>query len=315
MALEWLVIVNPNAGRRKGERDWLKIASLLTEAGFHFKNIFTQHRNHAMHETVKHIENGHKKIIVVGGDGTLNEVVNGVFKQKHFEPLDITIGMIPVGTGNDWCRMFNVPYNNYKGAVEIIKRGNTFVHDACKVRYFENGKKIIRYFINMAGMGYDAVVAQKTNKQKEEGKGGAFSYAMNIFSSLFDYQNMTTTVEIDGEQYDYNVFSISVGINKYNGGGMKQSPKAIPNDGLLNVVVVTKVTKMEVIRHAKKLYDGSHLSLPQVKHFTCKKAAVRSEGELRLETDGESIGLSPFEFEIVPASLNMLIGDVKPEEW
>lgn len=315
MALEWLVIVNPNAGRRKGERDWLKIASLLTQYGFYFKNVFTQHRNHAMYETVKHIENGHKKIIVVGGDGTLNEVVNGVFKQKHFETTDISIGMIPVGTGNDWCRMFNIPYNDYDEAIRIIKREESFIHDACKVRFYEKEKKVIRYFLNMAGMGYDAIVAQKTNRQKDEGRGSAFGYAINIFSSLFDYQNMTTTVEIDGEKKDYNVFSISIGINKYNGGGMKQSPEAIPNDGLLNVVVITKVTKMEVIRHAKKLFDGSHLSLPQVKHFTCNNVAVYSEGELRLETDGESLGLSPFEFETVPAGLNMIVGDIKPEEW
>jgi len=91
---EWFVIVNPNAGRRKGEKDWLEIARLMNEAGIRFTNVFTEHPNHAVRIARKHIEAGFRKIIVVGGDGTLNEVVNGIYTQKRLPPAEITLAMI-----------------------------------------------------------------------------------------------------------------------------------------------------------------------------------------------------------------------------
>ena len=185
MATEWFVIVNPNAGKRKGQQDWLTIARLLTEAGIDYINIFTEHRDHAMHLAHKYIEKGFRNIIVVGGDGTLNEVVNGIFTQSTIEPTEIRLGMIPVGTGNDWCRMYHIS-NDYKEAIDAIATGNEFLQDAGSVRYFNSlGIEKTRYFINMAGMGFDALVAKKTNRQKDQGKGGTFSYFINIFSSLF----------------------------------------------------------------------------------------------------------------------------------
>ena len=146
---EWFVIVNPNAGRRKGEKDWLEIAGHLTKAGIKFTNVFTEHKNHAVNLTRKYIEAGYKNIIVVGGDGTLNEVVNAVFLQKQYSSTDITLAMIPVGTGNDWCRMFGIPLN-YKQAIGFITRGKTFVQDAGKVTFHSSDDLLkTRYFINI----------------------------------------------------------------------------------------------------------------------------------------------------------------------
>lgn len=98
---QWLVIVNPNAGRRKIERDWPEISALLSEAGFRFTSVFTECRNHAITLAEEHINRGFRDIIVVGGDGTMNEVVNGIFLQKSCPTTEITLGMVMVGTGND----------------------------------------------------------------------------------------------------------------------------------------------------------------------------------------------------------------------
>ena len=103
--MEWFVIVNPNAGKRKGEKDWLEIAAQLTAAGIEYASVFTEHRGHAVVLTRKYVENGYRNIIVVGGDGTLNEVVNGIFTQAHVPCEKITLAIIPVGAGNDWCRV------------------------------------------------------------------------------------------------------------------------------------------------------------------------------------------------------------------
>ncbi|NVO19510.1 MAG: diacylglycerol kinase family lipid kinase [Bacteroidetes bacterium] len=308
MATEWFIIVNPNAGKRKGQHDWLNIAKLLNEAGIEFINIFTEHRDHAMHLAQKYIEKGFRNIIVVGGDGTLNEVVNGIFTQSHVAPSEIRLAMIPVGTGNDWCRMYNIS-NDYKEAINTIVNGKEFVQDAGSVKYFTSlGMEKTRYFINMAGMGFDALVAKKTNRQKEQGKGGALSYFVNIFSSLFYYKFTRTSIKLDDQSIQHEVFSMSVGICQFNGGGMKQAPNAKPDDGLFDLTIIKPIGKFKVIRNVVKLFDGSFTRLPEVSTYISSKINILSETPMYLEVDGESLGHTPFEFVIIPRSLRIITG-------
>jgi YegS/Rv2252/BmrU family lipid kinase len=307
MKQEWFVIVNPNAGRRKGEKDWKKITGLLVEHDITFISVFTEHRNHAVKLAKKYIESGFKNIIVVGGDGTFNEVVNGVFSQHKYHPTEITLGLIPVGTGNDWGRMFNIP-SKYEEAIRVIAGEKTFIQDVGKVTYVNSDASHIRYFVNVTGMGYDALVAEKTNKQKDEGKGGPLSYLLNIFTSLFSYQNKEYEVIVDGKKIRGDVFSMNVGICKYNGGGMMQLPFAVADDGLLDLTVINKIGKFKVIRSVRRLYDGSFTKIPQVRTYQGKTISVNALSPLYLEVDGESLGHSPFFFEIIPKSLKVIIG-------
>lgn len=304
---DWLVIVNPNAGLRKAEKDWKQISSLLVKNEIPFKSIFTEHRDHAVWLSKRFIEAGFRKIIVVGGDGTFNETVNGIFSQQRLIPTEITLGMIPVGTGNDWARMFHVPFQ-YTAAIKVIKNGKTFIQDVGKVVYHDSDRQLERYFVNMTGMGFDAMVAEKTNKQKEMGKGGPLSYFYNIFTSLFSFQNTHYEILVDDQKIRGQVFSLNVGICKYNGGGMMQLPFADPADGLMDVTIINKIGRLKVIRNVKKLYDGSFTKLPQVKTYQGKKVSVVSVRKLFLEADGESLGHSPFSFDILPQSLRVIIG-------
>lgn len=306
--MEWFVIVNPNAGKRKGEKDWLQIASELNAAGIQFTNVFTEHRNHAVNLTRKYIENGYRNLIVVGGDGTLNEVVNGIFTQHHIPPSEITLAMIPVGTGNDWCRMFNIP-GDYKQAVKLILKHKIFTQDTGTIKYISNeGKEVTRFFINMAGMGFDALVAQKTNKQKDMGKSNPLSYVVNIFSSLFSYSVTEVTILLEQEKIVTDLFSMSVGICQYNGGGMKQAPEALPDDGLFDLTIIRPVGKFKIIRNILKLFDGSFTHMPEVSTYRSSKIIIHSDPPMYLEADGESLGHTPFVFNILPQSLNVISG-------
>ncbi|MGE5384160.1 MAG: diacylglycerol/lipid kinase family protein [Omnitrophica WOR_2 bacterium] len=305
---DWFVIVNPNAGRRRGEKDWLEIARLITEAGLDFTSVFTDAPNHAVKLARKYIEAGFRKIIVVGGDGTLNEVINGIFSQHKYAPDEIIIAMIPVGTGNDWGRSFNIP-EGYKEAVDIIAKGKTFRQDVGKVVYTTASNQKTRYFINMAGMGFDAMVAKKTNKQKQLGKGGPLSYLVNLFTSLIAFKPVITRLLIDGKPVDEDIFSMSIAICQFNGGGMKQAPQAIPDDGLFDITIITRVTRMTVIRNVAKLYDGSFVKLRQVKQFRGQIVKIESDPELYLETDGESLGHTPMTFEIMPRCVTVITGN------
>ncbi len=305
---EWFVIVNPNAGRRKGEKDWLEIARLMNEAGLSFTNVFTKHPNHAVRLARKHIEAGFRKIIVVGGDGTLNEVVNGVYTQKKYPPESIILAMIPVGTGNDWGRSFNIP-SGYKEAIDVIALGKTRLQDVGKVTYMYKNLQKHRHFINMAGLGFDAMVAKRTNKVKQEGKSGPFSYLISLFASLISYKATTARVKVDGQELKAGVFTMSVAICRFNGGGMMQAPNAIPDDGLFDVTVITRVSRLLVIRSVKKLYDGSFLKLPQVKTFRGAKVEIEAELPMFLETDGESLGHTPMQFEVIPLGITIVAGN------
>ena len=305
---DWFVIVNPNAGRRKGEKDWLEIAFLLHDAGLEFTNIFTEHPNHAVKLARKYVEAGFKKIIVVGGDGTLNEVVNGVFTQNKYPTKDIILAMIPVGTGNDWGRSFNIP-TDYKKAIEVIARQKVRVQDVGKVQFMNQGLPKQRHFINMAGLGFDAMVAKRTNKVKREGKSGPFSYLISLFTSLISYNHKKVKIKMDDAEFKADVFTMSVAICRFNGGGMMQAPNAIPDDGLFDVTVITRLSRLLVIRSVKKLYDGSFLKMPQVKTFRSQKVEIESDPPMYVETDGESMGHTPMSFEVVPLSIQVVVGD------
>lgn len=307
-AESWLIIVNPNAGVKKGARDWPDIEKHLLDSGLHFEVVFTEHRNHADQITRESIGRGFRNFAVTGGDGTMNEVLNGIFSQNSISTKEIVLGMIPVGTGNDWCRTFSIPFS-YAEAIQLLKKKKTQLQDVGKVQFFIDNKPANRYFMNVAGMGYDALVANKTNLSKEKGKGGSLIYFYYIFAGLFQYRFLEAVVEIDDQLvFKGDLFSMNVGICKYNGGGMKQVPFAIPDDGLFDVTLIRKAPKWMVIRHAQKLFDGSHINLRFISTFRGKTIRIRSLDRIFLEADGESLGHSPFLYEILPGSLKVVSG-------
>ncbi|HNU78634.1 MAG: diacylglycerol kinase family protein [Prolixibacteraceae bacterium] len=309
---KWFVIVNPNAGKQKGKHDWKRISGLLYSAGIEYQSHFTEHRGHAIVLAREYISAGYRKIIVVGGDGTLNEVVNGIFTQSAVAPAEIILGMIPVGTGNDWCRMFSIP-GDYHKAIAMIKREKIFIQDVGLLEYANgSGNKELRYFVNIAGMGFDALVLEKTNKDKEKGKGSPLMYMINIFTSLFSFRTTRTKIKIDGDDFSPEVFSMTAAIGKFNGGGLKQAPEAVADDGLFDLTIIRPISKFKVIRNVMNLMDGSFTKLPEVSSFKTANIQIESVPDLYAEADGESLGHTPFRFSLLPSALRIIRGE--PEQ-
>jgi YegS/Rv2252/BmrU family lipid kinase len=304
---EWLVIVNPNAGNGKGKKDWEKISILLKNKALPFNVKFTERKGHAIQLTLEGISTGYRKIITVGGDGTLNEVVNGVFLSKGCSSTDISIALIPVGTGNDWGRMFGIPLN-YEKAISIIGENKLMLHDVGLLSFYDGAEKKERYFINIAGLGFESVVVKRTNYQKDKGHGGKLIYFYNLLISLISYKNTKADIIIDDEKISANVFSLNVGNGRYCGGGMRQTPRALPDDGLLDVTIIKGMGKFEIIRNLKILYDGTILQHPKIDGYKCKNIKVSSESVMYAEADGESLGQTPVEFSIIPESINVVYG-------
>ncbi|MCD6200591.1 MAG: diacylglycerol kinase family lipid kinase [Bacteroidales bacterium] len=304
----WYIIINPNAGKRRGSKDWHLIARLLGEAGISFEPIFTEHKHHAIDLTRKAIARGWHKFVVVGGDGTMNEVVNGIMEQEDMEPSEITLGMISIGTGNDWARMFGIP-SDYAGAVETLARKRTFLQDAGIVRYYQQGLCYKRYFINIAGLGFDAIVVQKANLKKDKGKSGIMVYMRTLLTALTSYRHTRTTLNIDGREFSDDVFTISIGIGKYSGGGIMQTPDAIADDGYFDVTIIRKIGKMDIIRHFRMLFNGRLPEHPKVTTCRARKILIDSVPEIHLEVDGESLGHSPIEIEILKKRIRVVAGE------
>ncbi|MFO7934658.1 MAG: diacylglycerol kinase family lipid kinase [Bacteroidales bacterium] len=304
----WIVIVNRTAGSGKTGREWPLIESLLHRHGIAFEPFYTNRRLHASVIARNKIQEGYSKIIVVGGDGTMNEVINGVFAQNRLRTDEVMLGMISVGTGNDWARMFNIP-SDYEQAVLTIKKQKTFIQDAGLVRYLKNGKEWKRYFVNIAGMGFGARVVERTNRMKDRGRNGPMLYFYNIFYSLLRYRSLVARISIDGTTFKRKIFLMNVGIGKYNGGGMIPVPHAIADDGLYSITLIRRMGRLNVIANIKRLYDGSITEHSKVETYTARSVLIEGPALLKIETDGESLGHGPLQFQIIPRSVRIISGE------
>jgi YegS/Rv2252/BmrU family lipid kinase len=302
---EWFAIVNPNAGNGKGKKDWNRISDILVKNDITFNVKTTQRKGQATEFTRELIAGGCRKIISIGGDGTLNEIVNGIFTQDHCPTTEIILSLIPVGTGNDWGRMFGIPLV-YEGAVQVIKEGKLMLHDIGVISYFNGEEKAKTYFINIAGLGFEAVVVRKTNKQKDKGMSNKAIYFYNLLSSLITYRNTPVDITIDEKTSRAKVFSINVGNGRYCGGGMRQTPDALPDDGLFDITVIKEMGKIEIIKSLQLLYDGTIMSHPKVYGYRSNNLKVTSDSLLYIEADGESLGHTPVEFSIIPSAVNII---------
>lgn len=305
----WIAIINMTAGGGKTKRDWPSISQILQKEGIQYEPFFTERRMHASIIARNKIREGYSKIIVVGGDGTMNEVINGVFAQRRIHTTEVMLGMISVGTGNDWAKTFNIP-SSYEGAVQTIKQQKTFIQDAGLVNYVRNGKQWNRYFVNIAGMGFGARVAERSNHMKEKGKSGSLLYIYNLVYSLIGYRSKKAVLEIDGQSYNRTIFALNVGIGKYNGGGMMQVPTAIPNDGLYSIILIKKAGKLNVLANMRKLYNGNIVKHRKVETYKAKTILIDGASQLKLETDGESLGHGPVRFQIIPRSVTVISGEM-----
>ena len=308
---KWLVVVNPKASVGKSEKDWPMIKQTLINEGIEFDDVLTEYPRHAI-EIVRNaiVKQGYRKFIAVGGDGTNNEVINGIFTQDVVPTTEITMAALPIGTGNDWSRHFDIPLE-YDKVVKIIKAGYTFAHDIGKLTYYNDGDPKIRYFLNAAGTGLDEMVCSSTNSMKQQGKGGTIRYLISLVKCILTYKITHIQIEIDGELvFDDGILSVSIGNCRFNGGGMMTMPNAIPDDGLLDVTVIKHVSIFKFAANVKNLYDGTFINkINEVKTFRGKNIKIVSfpPHSLMVETEGENLNNSPFEFEILPKSINMVI--------
>ncbi|MFN8208311.1 MAG: diacylglycerol kinase family protein [Bacteroidales bacterium] len=304
---DWMVIVNPNAGSGKGGKLWPSISKMLLHEGFAFIPRFTTAPLEATRFIMEAAEAGTRKFIIVGGDGTFHEAANGILLQKVVAPSELLLAVLPVGTGNDWSRMYEIPANPHQ-AVNIILKDQEYIQDVCRVSYSTDTGKQNRFFINLAGIGFDAEVVRRTNLSKQKGTGGKLLYFWHLLAALISLKTTEIHVRPDEGERIGKFFSISIGLCRYKGGGMMTAPQAIPNDGLLDVTLISAMGRLEIIRSLPLLFNGKIGTHKKVSLLRTKSAEVSSDDRVYLEADGELLGFTPVNFELIPSALRILVG-------
>lgn len=302
----WKVILNPNAGSGRGGREWDEISNLLSAAGIQFSSSISSHKYNSIDLVRQAYREGYRKFIAVGGDGTIHEIVSGIMSMDRSDP-DVLLAVIPVGTGNDWGREWGVT-TDHRQAVDIIAKGHTKVQDLAEVVSVRNGKEITRFMANIGGLGFDANVCFKVDGYKDAGKTGSSLYVRGLLRAFFGYTNKRFRIVVDGNTiYEGKVFSTAFGIGRYSGGGMLQTPEALPDDGLLDITVIKKIPKLKVIFNIKKLYTGDIYSIKQVIHAKGKEVHVESLPFAKVEVDGEAVGFTPVTVTMMPQALRIVV--------
>lgn len=298
------------ASSGKARRKWPEIQKALNEGLPGYEARFTEAPGHAATLTIEALGQGFRKIAAVGGDGTVNEIVNAIMRQQDVPTDQVTMGQVPVGTGNDLGRTLGIPSKSTE-AVALLRSGKARLLDVGRVTYAEKGEARERFFLNVAGMGYDAFVGEAVNAKKAQGKGGAMAYLSALVSCLMRYKSIPISVTADDYKEDTRLFSLVVGNCKYNGGGMKQAPDAQPDDGYLDLTIIRNLSKMAVVANVPRLFSGKFVKHRKVSTHRARNIRITGKTPVMLETDGEVIGTGPAEFSIRPGSLRFICSSSK----
>lgn len=306
---EWQVFLNRNAMRCRSSEYWKTVEEQLELAQVPFTCHYARSQEEDAEEIQKCCKEGFRHFVVVGGDGSLNFFVDNLVK-SGVDISELFVAIVPLGTGNDWARSHHYPMEP-KEAVEMLLKGRFIRHDIGKVQVESSQGITVRHFVNIAGFGFDAEVIQRTKEQKNSSS-SPYMYLFSLLKTLFRYQAKAVSVEVDGQRFERELFTAAVGINQYNGNGMRQCPNAICNDGFFETVIIRKVGVLKVLRNVGRLFKGTHVGLlKEVESFKSQEVRFTCENHLLLgEVEGEMLPKGDYHITLLPKRLNLLSGIV-----
>jgi diacylglycerol kinase (ATP) len=250
------------------------------------------------------VEAGADLLIVVGGDGTVHEVVNGLLSSGG--AAEVELAVLPRGTGKDFVRSLRIPHDLAK-ALDVARNGRARVVDAGRARYTAwDGSDAETYFANFGGAGISGAIARRANRSSKA-LGGRISFFSATIAVFARWKSASVVADIDGVQRSGDMFEVLVMNGDYAGGGMWVTPDAEPDDALLDVLLIGDVTKADFIRTFPKIYRGKHLSHPKMELLRGRRVRVTSTIALPIVLDGEQPGTTPVSFEIVPRALRVRV--------
>lgn len=304
-------IVNPNAAMGSVGKAWPRIKILAQEQLPHFTTRLTEKPGDATSFARDALLDGAETVICVGGDGTLNEVVNGFMECDGPIRHNAVLGFIPQGTGCDFPRTAGIPKEPER-AIELIKKRKVRHLDLGKLTYISHeGNVSVRYFHNVTSFGLGGEVDERV-KETSKAFGGFLSFLWATLVSLLIYNKKRICLKVDDHFHETVLsWNVIIGNGKYHGGGMHVAPGARMNDGLFHITIVGDLTLPQVFMNLYNLYNGHILQVDKVMGITGRHIEAESNEKVLLDVDGEQPGMLPAIIDMVPAAIPFLIdGDV-----
>jgi YegS/Rv2252/BmrU family lipid kinase len=301
-----LVVYTHSAGG-KTERRWPQLRATIHENFGPFEERFTRSAGEATELTRQALRDGAGLIVAVGGDGTVNEVVNGFFDGDKPVRSDAAFGILPAGTGGDFIKSLGIP-KDLAAAASAMKRAQPRSIDVGRLSFVDNeGQPRVRHFINIASFGIGGVVDRNVN-QSSKALGGTISFAIATLKAGLTYKNPSVNLSLDGAAAkEGRIYNVAVANGRYFGGGMKVAPDAALDDGWFDVITMGDFKFGDLVLRGMDIYTGKHLTNPKVSFARARKIEARaSDGvEVLLDVDGEQPGRLPATFELVPGALKV----------
>jgi diacylglycerol kinase (ATP) len=284
------LVVNPVSGRRQGERIAAVATSRLTGAGHRVARIHSSDGAQALEAVAREVEAGTELVLVVGGDGLLHDVLPAVAER------DVTVGLLPAGTGNDTARALGLPVGDPDAALDVVLRGRTRVVDLAST---DRG-----HVVTVVASGFDSKVNERANAMRWPR--GNQRYNLAILAELRTFQPLAFTLDLDGTRLDTEAMLVAVGNGPSFGGGLRIAEGALMDDGLLDVCVIRPVSKARLVRVFPQLYRGTHVDLPEFERHRVRRVHLACP-DVVAYGDGERLGPLPLTVTVLERALRVLV--------
>lgn len=300
-----IAIVNERAGAGAMADVFRRLEHDLEAIVGPFDVAFTDYAGHAIALAREALLDGYTRILVGGGDGTVNEVVNGWFDAEG-QPVaeGARLALITGGTGGDFRK--TVGARTREDALRLLKEDRVVPTDVGRVTYrAPDGEDVTRYFMNIASFGLSGETDRHIPSFKRFG--GKLAYAGATLRAMWGWKNPVVRLTLDGEPGPSGpMCTVAVANGRYFGGGMMVCPAAELDDGLFTVGIIGDLTRFEVVRQTRSIYDGRHVKSPKVTMHPARTVVAESDTPVYLDVDGEALGLLPARFELLPAALPLV---------
>jgi len=303
---ETLVIINPRSANGRAGRNRSQIdAALRARLPYAFDVVYTERQGHAT-QLARDAAPRCERIVVLGGDGTLNEVVNGLIEGDAPVNPFLTLGIIRYGTGGDFARGLGIPAK-LDPAIDRLAGGAIREVDIGKVTYrTPDGEEAVRYFINEAEIGMGAAVCEAVNRNSK-GLGGSLSFMRAILTTMLAYRDQTVRMSFGGAPAETLLINnVWLANGAYSGGGIRSAPRARLDDGLLDIVIVKSSNAFQKLLGLPALRSGAFVKSKNVEYRTAGRVEAESDAPVPIEVEGEPIGVLPAVFEVIGPRLRVI---------
>ncbi|SHI91861.1 diacylglycerol/lipid kinase family protein [Lutispora thermophila] len=299
-------IVNPVSANGATGKEWPVFEKTIKASGINLDYAYTEYPMHAKFLTQEALKAGYKTILSVGGDGTMNEVLNGFFYEGMLINENASLSIFSRGTGCDTIRTIGID-KDVDSIIEVLKFGKIKLVDVGIAEFIQyEGNTTQRYFLNVSDIGIGAQTTYRVNRSSKALK-GFLSFLIGALSTMISYKNKDFEITIDDITINEKLNSIIIANGKYFGGGMKIAPMADMSDGYFDIIIIGNISKFDFLLNFPKIYKGTHMNHPKLLHYKGKKIKINAKQKALIEVDGEQPGVIEANINILPNKLKILV--------